>query len=676
MPEDDEKRLESWKEIATYLGREVRTVQLWEKNEGLPIHRHQHGRQGSVYAFQAEIDAWRKSRALVAATEPIPLAEMPPIEAPAKGLPRGLRRILLVVVGTVGLIEISLWTGVTTGWFSKSKPPVRGVPLTSALGEETEPSLSAEGTRVAYSWNGEKQDNFDIYVKLIGPGPPVRLTTDPARDFSPAWSWDDRSIAFLREMPDGRAQVIVIPALGGPERVIADVQRWPTPAQAYPGPHLAWSGDGKGLIVSHRPAADEAFALYYLSLESGQFRRITSPPKFATGDTAPALSPDGRTLVFRRSLGFGIGHLYRQSVSVALQPEEEAAMLTPDATSAASPTFLPEGRQVLFSDGNYYEPVLTRIALPRLGTGGGKQETLGIAGDLLTVAASTPRLVYAASRIDSNIWEVQFGGGEPKLVELNLLSSTKVDSGAQYSPDGKRIAFHSQRSGNPEVWVADRDGRNAQQLTFLGDSAAPRWSPDGSQIVFVARHEGTEKIYVIPVGGGKPRQITTGPGRDHTPNWSRDGRFVYFRSSRSGTTQMWKVPAAGGAEVQVTKSGGDVAMEAPDGTLYYTRQVGGDCSIWKLGRNGQEAAVLPSTYPMTNLFVTATAVWFTPRAGADGGTSLQRMRLSDGKVEIMARLPKQVWFGLSVSPDERSVLFAQVDHLESNLMMMEEGGRR
>jgi hypothetical protein len=117
-------------------------------------------------------------------------------------------------------------------------------------------------------------------------------------------------------------------------------------------------------------------------------------------------------------------------------------------------------------------------------------------------------------------------------------------------------------------------------------------------------------------------------------------------------------------------------MEAPDGTLYYTRQVGGDCSIWKLGRNGQEAAVLPSTYPMTNLFVTATAVWFTPRAGADGGTSLQRMRLSDGKVEIMARLPKQVWFGLSVSPDERSVLFAQVDHLESNLMMMEEGGRR
>ena len=59
-PEVD--RLESWKEIASYLGREVRTVQGWEKNEGLPIHRHQHARQGSVYAFRSELDAWREAR--------------------------------------------------------------------------------------------------------------------------------------------------------------------------------------------------------------------------------------------------------------------------------------------------------------------------------------------------------------------------------------------------------------------------------------------------------------------------------------------------------------------------------------------------------------------------------------------------------------------------------------
>jgi Tol biopolymer transport system component len=539
------------------------------------------------------------------------------------------------------------------------------------LGQETDPSLSAEGTRVAYSWNGDKQDNFDIYVKLIGPGPPLRLTTDPARDFSPTWSKDGSSIAFLRELPEGKARVMIVPALGGPQRVIADILRWPTPAQAYPGPHLTWTPDGKGLIVSQRRSAQEPFALYYLALESGQFRRITNPPQFAAGDTAPALSPDGRTLVFRRSLGFAIGHLYKQVVDASLQPQGESTILTPEATSATSPAFPPDGRSVLFTDGNYYEPVMARIGLPLLGTGGGKQESLGVPADMLTLAGSSSKLVYAASRIDSNLWEVQFGDGEPKLVELSLLSSTKVDSGAQYSPDDKRIAFHSQRSGNPEVWVADRDGRNAQQLTFLGDSAAPRWSPDGSQILFLARHKGTEKIYVIPVNGGNPRQITTGPGRDHTPTWSRDGKTVFFRSSRSGSSQIWQVPAAGGAEVQVTKSGGDLAMEAPDHTLYYTRQEGGDGSVWKLTRDGKEVQVLPSVYPMTNLFVSASVVWFTPQAGPDGGTTLQRMRFTNGKVEVLARLPRQLWFGLSVSPDERSVLFSQVDHQESNLMLID-----
>src|SRR5215472_7191233 len=58
-PPDPDRRLESWKEIAVYLRREVRTVQLWEKREGLPIHRHFHHQLGSVFALRSEIDEWR-----------------------------------------------------------------------------------------------------------------------------------------------------------------------------------------------------------------------------------------------------------------------------------------------------------------------------------------------------------------------------------------------------------------------------------------------------------------------------------------------------------------------------------------------------------------------------------------------------------------------------------------
>lgn len=101
--------------------------------------------------------------------------------------------------------------------------PLVAVPLTSYPGNESWPSLSPDGTQVAFAWNGEKQDNWDIYVKQIGVEPPYRLTKDPAMDFSPAWSPDGRLIAFLRELPRGKTAIILIPQRGGSERILAEV---------------------------------------------------------------------------------------------------------------------------------------------------------------------------------------------------------------------------------------------------------------------------------------------------------------------------------------------------------------------------------------------------------------------------------------------------------------------
>src|SRR5579872_1721651 len=101
-PSEAEDRLDSWKEIAAYLDREVRTVQGWEKNEGLPVHRHQHARQGSVYAFRPELDAWREAR------KGSP-AEAEPAGPSRSSKPAPWRTILVAVVVAALLAGIWWW---------------------------------------------------------------------------------------------------------------------------------------------------------------------------------------------------------------------------------------------------------------------------------------------------------------------------------------------------------------------------------------------------------------------------------------------------------------------------------------------------------------------------------------------------------------------------------------
>ena len=140
--------------------------------------------------------------------------------------PRGNRRKLIWPLLALALALLS--AGGVAIWFHRSatrvaEAPLTAVPLTSYPGEERQPCFSPDGNQVAFSWNGEKQDNFDIYVKLIGSGTQLRLTTAPEADSNPAWSPDGRSIAFLREDLEGKTTVYLVSPLGPPERKVAEI---------------------------------------------------------------------------------------------------------------------------------------------------------------------------------------------------------------------------------------------------------------------------------------------------------------------------------------------------------------------------------------------------------------------------------------------------------------------
>jgi Tol biopolymer transport system component/tRNA A-37 threonylcarbamoyl transferase component Bud32 len=555
------------------------------------------------------------------------------------------------------------------------EPALMAAPITSYPGKELYPTFSPDGTQIAFSWNGNQQDNFDIWIKAIGPGQPFRLTNAEAKEFSPAWSPDGRFIAFLRQISVEKVAVILIPALGGSERQLAEVLAPPLP-ETVRGPYLAWSPDSRWLVAPNRVSAQAPSGLFLLSTETLEQSRLTTPPNAGLGDFGPAFSPGGEALVFVRTRGPVSSDLYLLSLSPDRKPSGEPRRLTFENAFALSPVWTPGGREIVFSSGGLSDRGLWTIS-----TAGSApatpQRLAGVGEDsyLLTIARSvqgSTRLAYSRESSDVNIWSIDLSPAGVAGAAGKVLASTRGDWFPHLSPDGGKLAFISNRAGALEVWVADRDGTSPAQLTSLDSrqSIFPRWSPDGAKIAFTTTFQGQSDIFVVGSGGGPAKPLIAHPGSDVAPAWSRDGRWIYFFSTRGGTVQVWKAPSGGGEAVQVTRQGGYVAVESLDGRfLYYSKSDQMPTSLWRVPVDGgEEVQVLKSIRNMASFDVAGDGVYFIPAAAP---AIIQRLRFDTGRITTLATLERQPAQGLTVSRDGRRILYAQLDHEDSDLMLVD-----
>jgi DNA-binding winged helix-turn-helix (wHTH) protein len=223
------------------------------------------------------------------------------------------------------------------------------VPLTGLAGSAVCPSFAPDGERVAFAWDADKQENFDIYVKQIGVGSMRRLTSDPGLDLSPAWSPDGREIAFLRFHANGRANVLLTPAVA-PHRARSLTTITAAPEQYRRLRLITWSPDSKWLVVPDGPSLDGHMGLFLVSKETGEKRRLTQPPA-KHHDFEPALSPNMRRIAFVRYGGDGTSssELYVENLSGDLQPRGAPERLTFYNRHTASPVWTPDGRAILFT---------------------------------------------------------------------------------------------------------------------------------------------------------------------------------------------------------------------------------------------------------------------------------------------------------------------------------------
>ena len=239
----------------------------------------------------------------------------------------------------------------------------------------------------------------------------------------------------------------------------------------------------------------------------------------------------------------------------------------------------------------------------------------------------------------------------------------------------------STRAGTLELWLFNAEGSDAVQLTALGATAtgSPRWSPDGHEIVFDSTVSGNFDLYAIDAAGGKPRRLTNDSAVDAVASYSRNGHWIYFMSDRTGRPEIWKIPAGGGEAIQMTKNGGYVAFESPDGKmLYYSKELV-ISTLWKMPvEGGVETQVLKSVLGF-GFAMSQKGIYFehvqndsTWQFGREGITaSVDLLLFKTGKLKPVAKIDRPLTFGLSVSPDERYLLYSELDQSGTDLMMIE-----
>lgn len=641
------------------------------------------------YRFIGEVEAVSaaEGRPLV---EPAPQpqtlpSDAPPIVAPKQGIINPAFPGNHVRHWAIGAVCFAAAVVVAIGGWQISASRAGTIPyplhvasvskLTSYPGDEREPAISPDGAYVAFSWSGPAGENYDIYLVQAGGQPPLRLTQDPAPDSFPAWSPDGREIAFLRRTAESAA-IIVMPSLGGPERILCRFPRIGVDLDFTQHPVFSWSPDGKWIVYSGQSIAGGKFRLFALSVETGESRPISTAGAVSGGDSSPSLSGDARWLAFVRYLAPRNGRIFIQALGPGIAPEGEPTEAPSSRLAVHSPNWIENGEGLVFADASrifqWDRKRGTTLVYAANGQLGGMSLNPKPAG-------GGWQMVVANDRQDIDIWSIGLDVKTSRATgpAVVFLHSTEWDSHPDFSPDGRMVTFVSSRSGVRELWVCDADGGGLRQLTHLNAPLMgyPKWSPDGTRIAFHARLPEVSEVYVVDIRQGEPRQVThENPGLA-LATWSNDGKFLYASTLVGGTAVSYRFPAEGGKSERLWV--GDLVKGSLDGKYILYRK-SNTPGIFRrpaedAPKNREELLIRDfwPTHQMGGYAPTAGGIYYVScdAAGKPGPFRFFDYR-SHQSIDV-APAAAGLKSGLTVSPDGRRLLFSASKDAGGDLLSLQ-----
>jgi Tol biopolymer transport system component len=566
------KRLDSWKEIAAHLNRDVTTAQRWERLEGMPVHRHLHAKRGSVYALSDELDAWMRSRSLrteqgnggdlVAPDLPSP-AIHPAVSA---GSTRWKPVLLVAATGAVLAIGACFWLQRTDYFWHNPLEKARFQAVTDFDGVEQPAAVSRDGHLIAFL--SDRDGQMDVWVTQVGSGQFHNLTRGSMSELR------NPSIRTLGFSPDG--SLVTFWARKQNVANGQDINVWGVPTLGgQPSPYLDgvaefdWSLDGSqlayhtpgpgdplfvslhGLQPANRPiftapvglhahfptwSPDKAF-IYFVygtlpdKLDIWRIHSTGGTAERITSHNARVMYPvmlNRHILMYLASDPDGSGPwLYAMDVERRIPHQLASGFARYTSLSASA-----DGRRLVVTLGR---PVSTlwrwRIADSDTGPSMPTQISLN------TGTGSSPRLgqdylLYVAENgTGENIWKIANDGSSKELwsgAGMRILGAPAI------SPDGHSIAFSVKQQSQTYLYVMQADGTGARVLkNSLDLEGAPAWAPDELSITSAVMDHGVPRLFRVPLDGRSPAPFVEEYSVD--PTWAPDGRFVLYSGPDIGT---------------------------------------------------------------------------------------------------------------------------------------------
>ena len=611
-------RLDSWKDIAGYLKRDVSTVQRWEKREGMPVHRHVHDKLGSIYAFRSELDAWSRGRSVRAggdddlgATPLVHALESPtdeqsvvvpgPVVDDSSGgraieagqqagsstpSPRARRwPVIWLTIGAVAVLAAAtvVWLLERADYFWQN--PLADAEfrlVTDFEGIEQAGAISRDGNFIAFL--ADRDGPMDVWVTRVGTGQFHNLTRGVARELTNpslrtiSFSPDAASVAFWVREPEAAnvasIGVWTVPTMGGePRRSLKGVAEFD------------WSSDGTRLVYHTTGPGDPMFIT---DRDQSAKRQIFEAPPGLHAHF-PVWSPDGSFIYFVQGALPDKMDLWRIPPAGGT-PER----MTTHNSQVSHPVFLnPRTLMYLATTAGGSRAALHTLdverRLPHRVSFGLEQYTS------LAASADGRRLVATVARTKSTLWRVPISD---QVAEESAATPVALTTAGGLSPrlHGNVLLYVSSRGGREGIWkLAAGTATELWSAPNARIVGGPSIARNGRSIAFVVEDNGATRLYVMDEDGSNVRVLTASLALRGAPAWAPDGESISVAADADGTPRLFRVSLDGRTAPLLSEHSIDPTW-SPDGRflVYSGPDVGTTFPVKAAAADGR-------AYPLRNL---------------------------------------------------------------------------